>query len=37
MVKAHRGPVGRDMAVLAGVRGLQVVGRFAGGDGAVVT
>ena len=37
MVKAHCAPVGRDVAVLTGVRGLQVSGRFACRDGAVVT
>ena len=37
MVKAHCRPIGRDVAVLAGVRGLQVSGRLARRDGAVVT
>ena len=37
MIKAHRAPVGRDVAVLAGVRGLQVSGRLAGGNRPVVT
>ena len=37
MIKAHCRPVGGNVAVLAGVRGLQVSSRLARRDGAVVT
>ena len=37
MIEAHRGPVGRDVAVLAGVRSLQVRGSFTRRNRPVVT
>ena len=36
MVKADGGPVGRNVAVLAGVRSLQMVRRLAGSDRSIV-